>query len=115
MDGVAESVQSCCTLTGGTGALGLLVGQWLVQYGMGELVHDSSVKVAIILSFTGIHWIKYIELIPHLALPIHTITATAKELCGGVERPPTGCAWPKGASGRGLRRLPTPVQAKQLQ
>ena len=29
----------------------------------------------------GMHWIKYLELVPRLALPVHTITSTFLDLC----------------------------------
>lgn len=49
-------------------------------WALSEIVHDCSVVLAAILVFTGVHWIKYMELVPRLALPIHTLTATALDL-----------------------------------
>ena len=51
-----------------------------VSQGLGEIVHDCSVLAATIFVLAAVHWIKYMELVPRLALPIYTLTATALDL-----------------------------------
>ena len=49
-------------------------------FGLGDTLFDCSIFVGTMVLLAGLHWIKYLEMVPRLALPVLTITSTFLDL-----------------------------------
>ena len=49
-------------------------------FGLGRILQDVCIVLGTMVLLTGVHWIKYLELFPRLALPVFTITSTFLDL-----------------------------------